>query len=111
MVVKNNYFWLEENEKIDFIANGDIAEIISIGKYEDLYGFRFANVSLRLVDYPEIEIDCKIILDTLSIESASLTNDQNRKLFEAVSEDYQDIRSKKKRWEKVRENPYLMPSR
>lgn len=107
MVVKNNYFWLEENEKIDFIANGDIAEIISIRKYEELYGFRFANVSLRLVDYPEIEIDCKIILDTLAIESASLTSDQNRQLFESVSEDYQDIRNKKKRWEKVRENPYF----
>ena len=107
MVVKNNYFWLGENENIDFIANGDIAEIISIGKYEDLYGFRFANVCLRLVDYPDIEIDCKIILDTLSIESASLTSEQNRKLFEAVAEDYMDIRNKKKRWEKVRENPYF----
>ncbi|BBE16900.1 RecD-like DNA helicase Atu2026 [Aquipluma nitroreducens] len=107
MVVKNNYFWLEANEKIDFIANGDIAEIISIGKYEDLYGFRFANVSLRLIDYPDIEFDCKIILDTLAIESASLTGEQNRKLFDAVSEDYLDIRSKKKRWEKVRENPFF----
>ncbi len=107
MVVKNNYFWLEENEKIDFIANGDIAEIISIYKYEQLYGFRFANVTLRLIDYPDIEIDCKIILDTLSIESASLTSEQNRKLFEAVAEDYLDIRSKKKRWEKIRENPYF----
>ncbi len=107
MVVKNNYFWLEENEKIDFIANGDIAEIIAIYKYEELYGFRFANVSLRLIDYPEIEIDCKIILDTISIESASLTSEQNRKLFDAVSEDYQDIRSKKKRWEKIRENPFF----
>ena len=107
MIVKNNYFWLEANEKIDFIANGDIAEIISIGKYEELYGFRFANVSLRLIDYPDIEIDCKIILDAINIESASLTSEQNRKLFDAVSEDYQDIRSKKKRWEKVRENPYF----
>jgi exodeoxyribonuclease-5 len=107
MIVKNNYFWLEENEKIDFIANGDIAEIISIYKYEELYGFRFANVSLRLIDYPEIEIDCKIILDAIAAESASLSSEQNRKLFDAVSEDYQDIRSKKKRWEKVKENPYF----
>jgi len=106
-VVKNNYFWLEANEKIDFIANGDIAEIITIGKYEDLYGFRFANVSLRLIDYPDIEIDCKIILNALAIESASLTSEQNRKLYDAVSEDYLDIRSKKKRWEKVKENPYF----
>jgi len=107
MVVKNNYFWLEANERIDFIANGDIAEIIAIYKYEELYGFRFANVSLRLIDYPDIEIDCKIILDTITIESASLTSEQNRKLYDAVSEDYMDLRSKKKRWEKVKENPYF----
>ena len=107
MIVKNNYFWLEANEKIDFIANGDIAEIISIYKHEEMYGFRFANVSLRLLDYPDIEFNCKIMLDTLNIESAALTNDQNRKLFDAVSEDYLDIRSKKKRWEKIRENPYF----
>lgn len=107
MVVKNNYFWLEESEEIDFIANGDIAEIISISKFEELYGFRFADVCLRLIDYPDLEIDCKIILDAISIESASLTSDQNRRLFEAVSEDYLDIRNKRKRWEKVRENPYF----
>ncbi len=107
MIVKNNYFWLEENEKIDFIANGDIAEIVGISKYEELYGFRFANVSLRMLDYPDIEIDCKIIIDALSIESAALSPEQNRKLFDAVSEDYADIRNKKKRWEKVKENPYF----
>ncbi len=107
MVVKNNYFWLEANETIDFIANGDIAEIVAIYKYEDLYGFRYADVSLRLLDYPDIEFDCKIILDTLSIESAALNAEQNRKLFDAVAEDYTDIRNKKKRWEKIRENPYF----
>lgn len=107
MVVKNNYFWLGENEKIDFIANGDIAEIVAIYKHEELYGFRFANVSLKLVDYPDIEIDCKILLDTLNIESASLGPEENRRLFDAVAEDYMDIRSKKKRWEKIRENPYF----
>lgn len=107
MVVKNNYFWIDENEKIDFIANGDIAEIVGISKFEELYGFRFANVSLKLVDYPDIEIDCKILLDALNIESAALSPEQNRKLFEAVAEDYMDIRNKKKRWEKIRENPYF----
>lgn len=107
LVVKNNYFWMEENEKIDFIANGDIAEIIAIYKYEELYGFRFANVSLRLIDYPDIEFDCKIILDALSIESASLSGEQNRKLFDAVAEDYVEIRNKKKRWEEIRKNPYF----
>lgn len=107
MVVKNNYFWIGENEKIDFIANGDIAEVVSIYKYEELYGFHFVNVSLRLVDYPDIEFDCKILLDALNIESASLGQEENRRLFDAVAEDYMEIRNKKKRWEKIRENPYF----
>lgn len=107
MIVKNNYFWLNENENVDFVANGDIVEIISIGKYEDLYGFRFANVSLRFIDYEGLEIDCKIFLDTLNIETAAMSPNDNRKLFEAVSEDYADIRNKKKRWEKIKENEYF----
>jgi len=107
LIVKNNYFWLEANETIDFIANGDIAEIVSIGKYENLYGFRFANVCLRLLDYRDLEFDCKIILDTLAIEAASLTVEQNQKLFEAIAEDYADIPNKKKRWEKIKANPYF----
>ncbi len=107
MVVKNNYFWLGENENADFIANGDTAEVTRIGKYENLYGFRFANVSLRFIDYKDLEIDCKIILDTLQIEAASLSQEDNRRLFDAVTEDYPDIRSKRKRWEKIRENEYF----
>ncbi len=107
MVVKNNYFWISEDEELDFIANGDIAEVEKIYSYEDLYGFRYANVCLRFVDYKNVEIDCKIFLETLSIESASFSNERNRELFEAVSEDYADIKNKKNRWKKVKENPYF----
>ena len=107
MVVKNNYYWLEEDEKVDFIANGDIVEIKAIRGYEELYGFRFAKVSLRFVDYDDLEIDCRIFLDTLTIESASLTYEDNQKLYNAVAEDYADIRSKKKRWEKIKENEHF----
>ncbi len=107
MVVKNNYFWAQGQPDFEFIANGDIAEVVHIGKYEDLYGFRFANVSLRFVDYGGVEIDCKIFLDTLSIEAASFLYEQNRKLFDAVSEDYAEIRSKRERFKKVRDNPYF----
>jgi exodeoxyribonuclease-5 len=107
MVVKNNYFWAQGQPNFEFIANGDIAEVVHIGKYEDLYGFRFANVSLRFVDYGGVEIDCKIFLDTLSIEAASFLYEQNRKLFDAVSEDYAEIRSKRERFKKVRDNPYF----
>lgn len=107
MVVKNNYFWMADDERLDFVANGDIVEIKSIRKYESLYGFRFANVSLSFIDYDNLEVDCKIFLDTLNIESASFSSDDNLKLFQAVAEDYGDIRSKKKRWEKIKENPYF----
>ena len=107
MVIKNNYFWAGEDFNLDFIANGDIAEIVTIYSYEQMYNFRFANVSLRFVDYENVEIDCKIFLETLSIESASFSYEQNRQLFESVSEDYMDIKNKRNRWKKVRENPYF----
>ncbi len=107
MVVKNNYFWISDDLKLDFIANGDIAEVTKIYKYEELFNFRFASVRLRFIDYEDVEIDCKIFLETLSIESASFTYEQNRQLFDLVSEDYAEIRNKRERWKKVRENPYF----
>lgn len=106
MVVKNNYFWVDEDMELDFIANGDTAEIVSIYGYEDLYGFRFADVSLRFIDYKDIELDCKIFIETLNIESASFSYEQNRQLYEAVAEDYADVRNKRERWKKIKENPY-----
>jgi exodeoxyribonuclease-5 len=107
MVVKNNYFWPDEDMELDFIANGDIAEIIGIYGYEELYGFRFANVSLNFIDYENVELDCKIFLDTLNIETASFSYEQNRQLFDSVSEDFLDIRNKRERWKKIKENPYF----
>lgn len=107
MVVKNNYYWMDEESKLEFIANGDIAEVVSIYGYEELYGFRFADVCLRFVDYEDVELDCKIFLDTLSIESASFSYEQNRQLFESVSEDYLEIKNKRERWKKIKENPHF----
>ncbi len=107
MVVKNNYYWGKEVEELGFIANGESAEVVSIYGYEELYGFRFADVCLRFTDYDDVEIDCKIFLDTLALEAASFTYEQNRQLFETVSEDYMDIRNRRKRWEKIRENPHF----
>ena len=114
MIVKNNYFWREELgkedktllEKLDFIANGDIAEIIRVNGTEEMYGFRFADVTLSLIDYEDCEIDVKIMLDTLTSESPSLTREENERLFAAVWEDYPEIRSKRKRMELIRKNPY-----
>jgi len=47
MVVKNNYFWLEDNSQAGFIANGDIIEIVQVKNYADLYGFEFAEVEYK----------------------------------------------------------------
>ncbi len=107
MVVKNNYHWSKQLEELDFIANGDIAEILRIRKYEERYGFHFANVVLRLIDYQDSEIECKILLETLKVEAPAMSSDDNRKLFDAVSEDYQEIRNKRDRWKKIREDPYF----
>ena len=113
MVVKNNYYWREQIgkedkdllEKLDFVANGDIAEILRVGGVEELYGFRFADVSLFFPDY-ECEMDVKILLDTLTSESPSLTKAENERLFAAVWDDYAEIRAKRKRMEKLREDPF-----
>lgn len=114
MIAKNNYYWREELgrhdkallEKMEFIANGDVAEVLSIGRIEDMYGFRFAEVTLSFVDYEDCEMDVKIMLDTLVSESPSLTRDENERLFNAVWEDYPEIKSRRKRMEEIRKNPF-----
>lgn len=114
MIVKNNYFWIDENEKtsqpagmVDFIANGDIAEILKIKKYEERYGFRFADVILRFIDYGDLEIECKIILDTLNINSAALSNDDNKQLYYNILEDYKNEKTRKKQYEGVKNDEYF----
>jgi exodeoxyribonuclease-5 len=114
MVVKNNYYWREELgkedktllEKFDFIANGDSVQIVRVHGTEEMYGFRFADVTLSFIDYEDCEMDVKILLNTLTSESPSLTREENERLFTAVWEDYPEIRSKRKRMEEVRKNPY-----
>lgn len=106
MVVKNNYYWTEKEKDLSFIANGDIAEIVSIDKYENLYGFNFADVTLKFPDYQDMELSVKIILDTLSSESASLTYEQSNKLYTEVSADYAEIKNKKTLYEKIKKDPY-----
>jgi exodeoxyribonuclease V len=107
MVVKNNYFWTENEDVVPFIANGDIAEIVHIHKHEELYDFRFAEVTLRFPDYDEYEPRVKILLDTLGINSAALDTESNKKLFYNILEDYAEEKTKKKRYEKVRNNPHF----
>lgn len=107
MVLKNNYFWIDPQSKIGFIANGDTLEIQRIVRFEQIYGFRFADVTVRLTDFPdEPEFDCKIILDAVMSNNASLSWDEQNALFGAIEEDYMDIKDKKKRMAKIMKSPY-----
>ncbi|NCA77830.1 MAG: ATP-dependent endonuclease [Alphaproteobacteria bacterium] len=108
MIVKNNYFWLPDDSKAGFIANGDIVELMRIRTIEELYGFRFADVTIRFLDYPEEkELDVKIILNTLMSESAALSQADNNRLFQAVMEDYAELSSRRARLEQVKINPFF----
>lgn len=107
MVVKNNYFWKEGQENADFIANGDIIRIKRVRKYEQRFGFRFADVDIILDDENEQELRVKLIMDTILAESPSLTTEQNKSLFFSVANDYSDEKSKKVMYSKAKNDPYF----
>lgn len=108
MVVKNNYFWLKEESEAGFIANGDIVEILEIRKIQELYGFKFATVKIRMVDYPnQVPFDTILMLDTITSESPSLTYEQSNQLYQEVLLDYEDERQQYKKLQKVKENEYF----
>ncbi len=108
MVVRNNYFWLKpEDNSGDFIANGDIARIRKVRRTEEQYGFRFAELVIELLDYPDEEpLSCKVMLDTLYSETPSLSNADNKRFYEAVLQDYMHIENKKFRMEELKKDPY-----
>lgn len=107
MVVKNNYFWLPENESAAFIANGDMAKITRVRNTEERYGFRFCEVNLEFIDFPEAgNITCKVMLDTLTGETPSLSYEDSNKLFEQLNIDYEHIGNKKERFAAIKEDPY-----
>ena len=107
MVVKNCYQFLEDIPELDFIANGDVAQLVRISHHEERYGLHFADAVLSFPDYNDVEVNAKIVLDTLDSEQPSLSDAQQRALYQGVNEDYADIRSARKRYEKVREDPYF----
>ena len=108
MVVKNNYFWLKEKDEAGFIANGDIIEVLEIYNFKELYGFRFAKVKIRMVDYPnQIPFETVLILDTIKSESPSLTYEQSNQLYEEVMKDYEHLTTKYAKFQKVKENEYF----
>ena len=108
MVVKNNYFFTKEYEKLGFIANGDTLEIKKVLHEVELYGFKFMDVVARLKDYdadPEIEI--KIILESLHSLGPALTKEQNNELIQNIALDYPEEPSRRKKWQLIKENPYF----
>lgn len=108
MVVKNNYFWVDNTSEAGFIANGDIVEVLEIFAFKELYGFRFAEVKMRMVDYPNmIPIETVLLLDTLTSETPSLTYDESNKLYQEVMLDYANEKSKYKKFLAVKKNKYF----
>jgi exodeoxyribonuclease-5 len=108
MVVKNNYFWLPESSQAGFIANGDIMELKRLRRIEEIYGFRFADVTVRLLDYPdESDLEVKILLDTLNADGPSLSASEGRRLYEEVAADYAHISNKSTRLNQIRNNPHF----
>ena len=115
IVVKNNYKYTTDKVDEDkskpaksstFIANGDMAVVRRFRNERSLYGFRFADATLRFPDFDDAEVDCTILLDTLTAEAPALTKEQQDALFNAVWEDYPDITNKVERMKRLREDAY-----
>ena len=107
MVVKNKYLEKDRSTDLSFIANGDHAVVRRVRNIRELYGFRFADVSLEFPDYNKTELDTVVVLDTLVAEAPALTQEQNTKLFQSVMEDYTDIPRKADRIKQLREDQYF----
>lgn len=106
MVVKNNYSWLPENAEIDFIANGDMLEVLKVKRHYELYGHRYVDLDVRFVDFPDLEIEVKALLDTLSSDTAGMPGSYYKELWEQLEIDYEDITDSKKRHEAMLKDPY-----
>lgn len=107
MVVKNNYHWLRDNPEVDFIANGDILEIMRIKNSRELYDLHFRDASVRLTDYRNMEFDAKLMLDTITMDTPALDRERLREFFNAVSEDYFTVKGKKHKADAIREDPFF----
>lgn len=108
MVVKNNYFWLDPASKMGFIANGELARVLRVKKIEAFYGFEFAHLDLRFVDYPEQgDISCIVHLQSLLEEGPNLSRAELSRLFYAIEAEHTDIKNKQKRYQQVLKSPYF----
>lgn len=104
LVAKNNYFWSEEYEQLDFIANGDVARVSRVHGTESRYGLRFANVTLEFPDH-DVEIDAKIVLDALLSDAPALTSAQNEKLYSEVMNEL--MGDKRSRFKALKKHEYF----
>jgi ATP-dependent exoDNAse (exonuclease V) alpha subunit len=108
MVVKNNYFWLKDSDEAGFIANGDIIEVLEMFGIKELYGFKFAKVKIRMIDYPDQKpFETVLLMDTIKSESPSLTFEESNRLYQEVMLDYESETTKYKKFQKVKENEYF----
>ena len=108
MVVKNNYFWIKPTTEAGFIANGDIIEVLEIFSIQELYGFRFAEVKVRMVDYPKMRpFETVLLLDTISSETPSLPYKESNRLYQEVQKDFENETSKYKKFLKVKNNKHF----
>ena len=108
MIVKNNYFWLKPTSEAGFIANGDIIEVLEVFSIKELYGFRFAEVKVRMVDYPKMRpFETVLMLDTINLETPSLPYEEANNLYQEVLKDYEDETSSYKKFLKVKNNKFL----
>lgn len=107
MIVKNNYFWLDQDSPAGFLANGDFVEVLKIGNLEEIYDFTFADLDLRLIDYPDHPIiRAKVILETLESNTPSLDERDGHRLYENIRADYEGL-SKKEMGKALSNDPYL----
>ena len=107
MIVKNNYYWTEQSKEISFLANGDIAVVQRVRNVHELFGFRFADVTMTLPDYDSYELTATVILDSLTTESPALSREQQEQLYNAVMEDYADIPLKADRIKQLKKDKYF----
>ena len=108
MVVKNNYYWIKPTTEAGFIANGDIIEVLEIFKIQELYGFRFAEVKVRMVDYPKMRpFETVLLLDTIEAETPSLPYEESNRLYQEVQKDYNNETSNYKRFLKIKGNKHF----
>jgi exodeoxyribonuclease-5 len=108
MVVKNNYFWLKPNSEAGFIANGDIIEVLELFAIKELYGFKFAEVKVKMVDYPnQRPFETVLLLDTITAETPSLSYEDGNKLYQEVMKDYAHEKTKYRKFLGVKNNKFF----